>query len=163
MSSSSSIPSKSVSLVGNGGTITSHGALKCQQISNGISFFYTMTEKDVRYWFLTCVRVNKPCRLCLLENNCHFSMGLLPSPSYKVGFKYVKYWGLCYNWSVWNGFLFDDLHRVPQHVHWFKRKLIWLFSQPSSKGILSLEELTLCHIVQHHVRDFMSDPCCMIQ
>ena len=34
----------------------------------------------------------------------------IPAPSYKVVFDYLRYWGMWFNWTMRNGFLFDGLH-----------------------------------------------------
>ena len=38
----------------------------------------------------------------------------MPAPSYKVVFDYLRYWGMWFNWTMRNGFLFDELNGVTQ-------------------------------------------------
>ena len=74
-----------------------------------------------------------------------FSMGFLPIPSYKLVFNYVKYWGLCYNWSIRNGLIisieYDNMH-IGVKENWFDS-----FHNQDPRASLSSEELTLCRSV----------------
>ena len=47
----------------------------------------------------------------------------MPPPSYTVMFDYLRYWGMWFNWTMRNGFLFDGLHGVTQQL----RRMKWKF------------------------------------
>ena len=49
---------------------------------------------------------------------------VMPTPSYKVVFYYLRYWGMWFNWTMRNEFLFDALHGIAQQIRRMKEKLI---------------------------------------
>ena len=51
----------------------------------------------------------------------------MPTPSYKVVFDYLRYWGMWFNWTMRNGFLFDGLHGVTQQLRRMKGSLFGNF------------------------------------
>ena len=67
----------------------------------------------------------------------------LPTPSYQVVFDYLRYWGMWFNWTLRNVFLFDELRGVPQQLCRMKEKLI-----------CHQDEVDLCHQVLQHSRRF---------
>ena len=69
------------------------------------------------------------------------------SPDYKFVFDYLRYLDMWYIWNLQNGFLFDGLSRVSQHICRIRGKLIWQFSQLCCMGTLSPNELHLCRFV----------------
>ena len=98
-------------------------ALKRRNISNGTCFFCTVVDEDARHRFITCP-VAKAIWVVISQIWASITGNILspfnwvfidddkgmPAPSYKVVFDYLRYWGLWFNWTMRNGFLFDGLH-----------------------------------------------------
>ena len=142
-------------------------ALKRRHISNGTCFFCTVAEEDARHRFITCSvakaiwvimsqiwasitgNILSPYKWVFMDED-----KVMPTPSYKVVFYYLRYWGMWFNWTMRNEFLFDGLHGIAQQIRRMKGKLIWQFSQLCCMGILSQEEIDLCHLVLQHLRGF---------
>ena len=133
----------------------------------GHVFFYTVFEEDARHRFITC-SVATAIWVIMSQNWASITGNILspykwvfmdedkvmPTPSYKVVFYYLRYWGMWFNWTMRNEFLFDGLHGITQQIRRMKGKLIWQFSQLCCMGILSQEEIDLCHLVLQHLRGF---------
>ena len=98
-------------------------ALKRRNISNGTCFFCTVVEEDARHRFITCP-VAKAIWVVISQIWASITGNILspfnwvfidddkgmPALSYKVVFDYLRYWGMWFNWTMRNGFLFHGLH-----------------------------------------------------
>ena len=127
----------------------------------------TVVEEDAKHRFITCP-VAKAIWVIISQIWASITGNILssfnwvfidddkgmPAPSYKVVFDYLRYWGLWFNWTMRNGFLFDGLHGVTQQLRRMKGKLMWQFSQLCGLGTLSREEIEVCHLVLQHLRGF---------
>ena len=140
-------------------------ALKQRKISN--DFFYTVVDEDVNHRFITCSvaiaiwvvisqiwasitrSILSPFKWVFIDDN-----KAIPMPLYQVVFDYLKYWGIWFNWTMRNRFLFDGLHGVTQQLRRMKGKLIWQFLQLCCVGTLSKDEVELCHLILQHLRGF---------
>ena len=141
--------------------------LKRRHISNGTCFFCTVVEEDAKHRFITClvakaiwvvisqVWASITCNILSLYNwvFIHDDKGM-PAPSYKVMVDYLRYWGMWFNWTMRNGFLFDGFHGVTQQLHKMKGKLMWQFLQLCCMGTLSQHEVDLFHLVLQQLRGF---------
>ena len=89
-------------------------------------FFYTMVDEDAKHRFIICpvakaiwvvksqIRTSiigsilSPFKWVFIDDKA------IPVPSYQVAFDYFRYWGMWFNWTTRNGFLFDGLRGVTQ-------------------------------------------------
>ena len=113
---------------------------------------FAVVEEDARHRFITCP-VAKAIWVVISQIWASITCNILspfnwvfidddkgmPAPSYKVVFDYLRYWGMWFNWTTRNGFLFDGLHGIIQQLRRMKGKLIWQFSQLCCMGTLSQE------------------------
>ena len=99
--------------------------LKRRHISNGTCYFYMLVEEDARHRLITCLvakaiwviisqiwasitrTISSPYKWVSIDED-----KVTPIPSYKVVFDYLRYWGMWFNWTARNGFLFDGLDGV---------------------------------------------------
>ena len=101
-------------------------------------FFSTLIEQDARHTCIACPTAKtiwmvisqlqaSLTRSVLLSLQWVFIEGYraLPITLYKVMFDYLRYFGMPYNWSLRNGFLFDGLSRVSQQIYKIKGKRNW--------------------------------------
>ena len=63
-------------------------------------------------------------------------------------------WGMWFNLTMGNEFLYDELDGVTQQLHRMKGMMIWQFSQLCCLETLPQEEIELCHLVLQHLRVF---------
>ena len=106
-------------------------ALKQRHISNGTCFFCMVVKEDARHRFITC-----------------------PVAKAIWVFYYLRYWGMWFNWTMRNGFLFDGLHGVTQQLRRMKREVDLAIFTTMLYGDVSQEEVDLCHLVVQHLRGF---------
>ena len=104
-------------------------ALKRRHTSNGTCFFCTVVEEDAKHTFITCPvskaiwvvisyiwvsiigNIFSPSNWVFINDDKG-----VPAPSYEVMFDYLRYWGMWFNWTMRNGFLFDGLNGVTQQL-----------------------------------------------
>ena len=97
--------------------------LKQRHILYGTCFFFTVVDEDASHRFISCLvakaiwvitsqiwasltgNILSPYNWVLIDKD-----KAMLAPSYKVVFDYLRYWGMWFNWTMRNGFLFDGLH-----------------------------------------------------
>ena len=92
-------------------------------------------------WASIIASILPPFKLVFIDDD-----KVIPTPSYRIIFDYLGYWGMWFNWTMRNRFLLDGLLGVTQLYRDESEVDLATFA-----STLSQDEVELCHLVLPHL------------